>query len=29
EYHMESMRRKFGATNRANLIHLAHQYELI
>ncbi|MCK7630492.1 helix-turn-helix transcriptional regulator [Shewanella sp. JNE10-2] len=29
EYHMESMRKKFGATNRANLIHLAHQYELI
>ncbi|MFB2734831.1 helix-turn-helix transcriptional regulator [Shewanella mangrovisoli] len=29
EYHMESMRKKFGAANRANLIHLAHQYELI
>ncbi|MGR3972074.1 helix-turn-helix transcriptional regulator [Shewanella sp. 1180_01] len=29
EYHMEAMRKKFGATNRANLIHLAHQYELI
>lgn len=29
EYHMETMRKKFGAANRANLVHLAHQYELI
>ncbi|BCV56221.1 helix-turn-helix transcriptional regulator [Shewanella algae] len=29
EYHMESMRKKLGASNRANLIHLAHQFELI
>lgn len=28
EYHMESLRNKLGAANRANLIHIAHQFEL-
>ncbi|TKB48707.1 helix-turn-helix transcriptional regulator [Ferrimonas sediminicola] len=28
EYHMESLRKKLGAANRANLIHIAHQLEL-
>ena len=29
EYHLESMRNKLSATNRANLVHIAHQLEII
>ncbi|ABZ77402.1 transcriptional regulator, LuxR family [Shewanella halifaxensis HAW-EB4] len=29
EYHFESMRSKLSATNRANLVHIAHQLEII
>jgi DNA-binding CsgD family transcriptional regulator len=29
EYHLESMRNKLSAINRANLVHIAHQLEII
>ncbi|RTR27219.1 response regulator transcription factor [Shewanella atlantica] len=29
EYHLESMRNKLSASNRANLVHIAHQLEII
>lgn len=29
EYHFESMRNKLSATNRTNLVHIAHQLEII
>ncbi|WP_028114239.1 helix-turn-helix transcriptional regulator [Ferrimonas kyonanensis] len=29
EYHLEAMRKKLAASNRANLIHIAHQLEII
>lgn len=29
EYHLESMRNKLSASNRANLVHVAHQLEII
>jgi DNA-binding CsgD family transcriptional regulator len=29
EYHLESMRNKLSACNRANLVHIAHQLEII
>lgn len=29
EYHLESMRNKLSASNRANMVHIAHQLEII